>query len=451
MNEPAPTTGGTPRFPLSGQSLRIAYIAGGLLVMLAVAAIAISFGLGSRGQPTDDTEAAPGIGAPAAPTPDCETIISSGDVEVSVALPVALTLKGARYPVEPIVPEVEAWQYPPERSEAALWFCGTVVNYVVGLEPTAANQALLADLAPGDEIELRFANGAGLLFRYSERRAVVAGDSDVLAQRRPQLTLILPDETWQVAKADYAALEQPGTGAVPTASGQIGQPVQVGDARVTVTQAYAQRENDLSPGTMYYLVEFSVENVGQVPLAASAFSMRLGDVFGNTYLVSQSASEAGESGPPSGEILPGASARVTAGYLVPEQLPVGTLTWMFSSRPGSREEVSIGIPYSGEGVPHRGSGAEVAVDDAFLSHDGGTLVIVGRLRNGGAEPLTVGEGDLTLSFDAGPGQLISTTPPLSWLVEPGQSQEFELQYRRPAAPVAVLELFGYAFEIAGLQ
>lgn len=451
MSEPASTGEGKRELTLSARTVRVAAVAGFFMVFVLAAAITISIELWGRRQPTDETEAAPETEATVAAATDCETIISSGDVEVSVALPAALALKGTSYRVEPIVPEVEAWDYPSERSGSALWLCGTVINYVVGLEPTEENEALLTDLVPGDEIELRFTNGAGLLFRFSERRAVLAGDPEVQAQRRPQLTLIVGHETWQVAKADYVGDERAGVGSVPEMSGQVGQPTQVGDARVTVSGGYTQRENGLPPGTMRYLVEFSVENVGQVALAAPTFSMRLHDVVGNTYLVSQSASEAGEAGPLTGEIAPGALARATAGYLVPEHLPVGPLTWRFSSRPGSREEVSIALPYSGQEVAEAGVGAEVAIDDAFIGHDGGVLVIIGRVTNLGTEPTTVEMVDVTLSSDAGSAELVSTAPPLDWRIDPGQVQEFELQYRRPPASVVVLEVLGYSFEIAGLE
>lgn len=453
MSDPAPTTSETDQPALSRRQLRILSIVSGIVLLLVAGAIVVFIGLRGPSEPTNGTEPAPATPeATVAPTLSCETIISSDDVEVSVPLPVALTTKDTTLRVEPLVPETEAWSYPTERSDVALWVCGTVVNYVVGLEPTAANEALMSQLVPGDEMELQFANGERLLFRFAERREVAAGNDDVLAQRRPQLTLVVAAaETWQVATADYVAEEGPLDPSIPEISGQVGEAVLAGDARVTVTRGYGQGADDLPAGTMHYLVEFSVENAGQAPLATRAFSMRLRDSLGNTYLVSRSASEAGAYGPLSGEIAPGASVQATAGYVVPQPLPPGTLTWTFSPRPGAEAEASIGIPYEGEEDVPTDVETEVAVDDAFFSNDGNVLIIVGQVRNRGAQPLTVEAADVTLSSDAGLSELISTAPPLPWSIEPGQTQVIELQYQRPDTSAALLELLGYSFEIAGLR
>jgi hypothetical protein len=93
----------------------------------------------------------------------------------------------------------------------------------------------------------------------------------------------------------------------------------------------------------------------------------------------------------------------------------------------------------------------VTVTDAFVDDEGNVLIIVGEVRNGGTEPLTVEMADVTLSSSAGASELIMTAPPLPWSIEPGQAQVIELQYQRPDASAALLELLGYSFEIAGLQ
>ncbi len=451
MSEPAPAGNETGEFTVSRRHLKIASIVGGIVLLCLAGAVVIFVGLRGADQTADGTPPSPELEAPVGPTPDCEVIVSSGDVEISIGLPVALTAKGITFSLEPIAPEVETWSYPAERSDVALWLCGTVVNYVVGLEPTAENEALLTSLVTGDPIELQFANGTGLRFSFGERRTAPAGDESVMAQRSPQLTLVLAaDETWEVATAAYLAEEGPIDPAVPEGAGQVGQAVVVGDVRVTVTQAYTHRADDLPPGATYYLVEFSVENMGDADLATHPFSMRLLDDLGNTYLVSRSASEAGRNGPLSGEIAPGASAQATAGYLVPQRLPGSSLRWVFTPRPGL-ETAGIVIPHKGEEGPDAEAQAEVIIDDAFLSDDGGTLIILGQVRNQGAHPLTVESTAIVLTSDDGTGELISTTPRLPWLVEAGQTQLIELQYRRPDTSVAILELLAHSFEIGGLR
>jgi len=300
---------------------------------------------------------------------------------------------------------------------------------------------------------MRLSSGAVLFFRFVEQRQVAANETGVFEQVRPRLTLIVEREAdvWQIAASDYVAETEP---VQPPAEAlvQPGRPVRVGDALVTVMRGYVERGGpDLLPETMYYLVEFSVENAGSVPLDATAFNMQLQDGVGNGYLLSPAASATGEHGPLGGEIAPGVSAQGTAGYLVPETLAGPTLIWTFSPRPGSELRAGVGIPYeAGAGRASTGQ-AEVAVTDAFLSRDGDVLIIEGEVRNAGRELLTVELSDISLTSSAGMSDLRVAAPPLPWTVQPGQTQVIELQYTKPAASAALLGLLGYSFEIQGLQ
>jgi len=391
--------------------------------------------------------------SPVPPPQSCETIISSGDVQMAVPLPISLTVGSETFPVEAIVSEQEGWTYPSGYPGSAAWVCGTVVNYVVGLEPTPENDVLLDGLRPGDEIKMHLSNGIALLFRFVERREAAANDATIFEQTRPRLTLILEREegTWQIATADYVAETEP----VEPPSGSLaqpGEPVRVGDAQVTLLRSYAERSGpDLLSGTMYYLVEFSVENVGAVPLDASVFNMRLQDGMGSEYLLSPAASAAGEHGLLDGEIEPDATVQGTAGYLVPETLAGPTLTWIFSPRPGSELRASVNIPYEAEEEePASASQATVTIIDAFLSSDGGVLIIEGEVQNLGTGPVTVELSDISLTSSAGMGDLRMAAPPLPWTIEPDQTQVIELQYERPGASTVLLMLLGYSFEIQGL-
>jgi hypothetical protein len=358
------------------------------------------------------------------------------------------------FPVVAVVSEQEGWTYPADYSGSAVWICGTVVNYVVGLEPLPANEALLASLRPGDEIKLRLSNGAMLFFRFVEGREATANEAAVFEQLRPRLTLILESGggTWQVAAADYVAETEP---VQPPPSGgalaQPGQPVYVGGVQVMVIRGHAERgEPDLLPGTMYYLVEFSVENVGTVSLDADSFNTELRDGVGNQYLLSSAASAAGEHGPLSGEIGSGTVMQGTAGYLVPETLAGPTLVWTFSPQPGSELRASVSIPYKGGAGPIPAGQADVDITGAFLDGDGDVLIIEGEVWNMGSGPLTVELSDISLTSSAGMSGLRSAAPPLPWTVQPDEVQIIELQYETPDASTALLSLLGYSFEIQGL-
>jgi len=442
--------------------LLIVTIVGGMLLLLAAVVLVIFLGLRSiffkgetnPGMPLEVVKLTPTVSTSLLPTPSCETIISSGDVQVAVPLPISLTVGSEPFRVVAVIPPTSP--FPPSQGGAdegaAAWVCGTVVNYVVGLEPTPENEALLANLRPGDEIKLRLSNGVELSFRFAEQREVTANEATVFEQFRPRLTLILERDgtTWQIATADYVAETEP----VQPPSGtlaQPGQPVRVGDAQVTVLRGHAERGGaDLLPGTMYYLVEFSVENVGTVLLDASAFTLQLQDNTGNWYLLSPAASAAGEYGPLGGEINPGTTVQGTAGYLVPEALAGPTLIWTFNPWPGSELRASVSIPYQAGAEPTSAGQAEVTITDAFLNDDSDKLIIEGEVRNTGAKPLTVEIGDISLTSSAGMSDLIMAAPPLPWMIEPGQMQVIELQYAKPDAPAALLSLLGYSFEIQGL-
>ncbi len=467
MSEPAPAPAAgesSPANPPRRGLLLIIPVVGGIFLLLVAVVLVIFLGLRSTffrdetnpGMPLEVIKLTPTI--PTVPTsplplPSCETIISSGDMQVAVPLPISLTVSNESLPVVAIVSGEEGWTYPSGYPGSAAWVCGTVVNYIVGLEPTPENEALLVDLRPGDEIKMRLSNGVELFFRFVERREVAANEASVFEQIRPRLTLILEreDGTWQIATADYVAETEPVQPPSETLV-QPGQPVRVGDAQVTVIRGHAEHSGpDLLPGTMVYLVEFSVENVGTVPLDATAFNMQLQDGVGNGYLLSPAASAAGEHGPLSGEIGPGTTVQGTAGYLVPEALAGPMLIWTFNPQSGSELRASVSIPYETGAEPAPPGQAEVTITDAFLSSDGDVLIIEGEVRNTGGRPLTVELSDVSLTSSAGISALRSAAPPLPWTFQPGQTQVIELQYARPEASAALLALLGYSFEIQGLQ
>jgi len=432
-----------------------------MLLLLVAAVIMVYLGFkgvlfrsdDSPGMPLEVVKITPTpFSSPVAP-PNCATIINSNDVQVTVPLPTSLTVNGEPFPVAPILPDRTGWTYPANSSGAATWLCGTVVNYVLGLEPTVDNETLLADLRPGDEIKLHLSNGTELFFRFVERRETAANEGSVFEQFRPRLTLILEmgNDSWQVATADYVAETETVQPSPPGSEAQPGQPVRVGDAQVTVSRGHAESGADQPPGTMYYLVEFSVENVGTTPLNADGFTMQLQDGVGNQYLVSPAASGIGEYGLLGGEIAPGVTADGTAGYLVPETLAGPTLIWVFVPQPGSELRASVSIPYEGAVGPVSGGQAEVNVTDAFLNSAGDVLIIEGEIRNAGSEPFTVRLAEISLTSSSGTSTLRVAAPPLPWTIQPGQTQVIELQYEKPAASTALLAMLGYSFEIRGLQ
>jgi hypothetical protein len=445
-------------------------IVAGLALLLLAVLLVVILGLrslipseeGDAGVSLIVTKIAATPATPAAPTPSptpetapsCETIVSSGDVSIVSSPPLSLTIGNQPFPVESVLAE-DGWSYPTGSTGSAAWVCGTVVNYVVVLEPTAENEALLAGLAAGDEIALRLSSGVVLFFGFEQQGEMKTDEmGSVFAQFEPRLTVLLEQggDSWLVVSATYVTRVEPAQPSLPDLLAKPSVPVRVGDAQVTVLDAYALRSApDLPAGTMYYIVEFSVENVGTTPLNADLFTMQLQDSLGNQYLLSSVASAFGDSGLLKGELAPNEAASGSAGYWVPGELAGPTLVWTFSPSPGSEVWASVGIPYAGEPELAEPARAEVTLTDALLSNDKSTLLIEGEIRNTGGSPLTVEVRDITLSSSAGMGELILAAPPLPWTVEPGQTRVIELQFESPAASSVLLDLLGYSFEISGLE
>jgi hypothetical protein len=440
-------------------SKRLVGAAIGCLVVLVVVVVSLAY-LGLQrfllpepedlGVPLEIVKNTPGPFASPLEPSECSAVISSGGVQVSVPQPVAFSAGGQAFSVVPISPGRQS------RSSLAPetigWVCGTVINYVLELEPSDSNTTLLDNLRPGDEIVLRLSTGLELVFRFTEKTRTQAEDPAVTEQARPRATVYLEDAdgSWLVAIGEYVSEHEPI--APPDASvAQVDQQVTAGAAVVTVLDGHTFADPPAAPpDAMYYLVEFSVQNAGETPLEISHFSMQLEDGVGNRYLVSPIASATGEYGSPGGRIAPGETVRTTAGYVVPRNLVGPTLTWLFSPGSSSDAQARVRIPYTPPEAPSVSSTVLVTVTDAFLGSDGDVIVVEGEVSNQGSELVTIELGDIQLSSSAGLSDLRVAAPPLPWTIQPGQSQVIELQYTKPAAPAVLLSLMGYSFEIQGL-
>jgi hypothetical protein len=308
---------------------------------------------------------------------------------------------------------------------------------------------MIEELRQGDPVILRLASGTRLTFRVREQRTTPAGALDAISQSSPGLTLVIPVEgqEWPVVLADFEAAVEP---TVPAggATLQIGQPVQVGTARVTVSQAgVATGGGSSQPGTMIFAVHFAVENTGQSPLPPGDFVMELLDGRDNRYLPSSAAMEGFLANP----IEPGQTASSVARYVVPQTVAGPELTWVFSPAVGSQLVARFAIPYqTATGTPSPAP-LMVEVFDAFLAEDGEILHVLADLTNAGPVALTVTEDDIGLSSSAGPGELELAAPSLPWTIDGGDTREVELMFARPEASSAVIAILGYTFEISGLQ
>ncbi|MBN1956475.1 MAG: DUF4352 domain-containing protein [Anaerolineae bacterium] len=378
------------------------------------------------------------------------SLIDVGDSLVALAIPSVLELGGSAFPIRPI--SGAAWSTTAPTAAEAIWLQGTVINYVIGLEASADNQAMVDQLANGDPIVLSLSNGGRLSFVIARRETVSASDTaTILGQYAPGLTLVLSNEAeeQQVIFATLGEAEEPVPQAGDTAA-RPGQPVQAGDAMVTVEEGYTDIGSSQVPaGTLAYQVNFAVQNTGAESLDTAFFVMELVDGLGNRYLPSTAISSQGDYPVLAEEIAPGETVSATVGYLIPELMTGTQVTWVFGPLSSSELRAHFILDYAPPTERTR-AWAEIYDVEAFLSNDLAVLHIVAEIENTGDMPLEVTTDNILLSSSAGESALQVAAPPLPWNIPGGESRIIELQFSTPAASTAVVTILGYTFEISGL-
>lgn len=419
-----------------------------LITLVALLALRpVLFPRRPAGIPLSVTREVPGASPLPVPAPPMAEI---GNAEVSLPIPTSLEVGERTFPVQPVRVEGGVWNVPESSTDAAFWASSTVIHYVLGLEPTKENRALIGGLVEGDEIGLLLSSGDRLTFQVVRQKTVPPDDESLFSQTRPGLTVLVLEEGKErpAVVADFRELVEPTPPASSLTVGP-GQPIQVGTARVTVVEGHGERGlSDLPVGTMAYFVEVTVENSGTASLFPRDFTAELLDMDGNRYIPSPSLAGKGKYGSLPEEIPPGGRAEGTFAYVLPEAVAGPTLTWVFGPQAASELRARFSLPYVPPPVPT--AEAEVEVTQAFLGEGGEVLHIVARVRNRGTIGLRVTERDVSLSSRAGPTELQVAAPPLPWEIGPGQEREVELQFARPRATSCVVTILGYTFEISGL-
>lgn len=423
-----------------------------ITLMVVLALRPILFPRRLPGIPLAVTRVSPAVSPLPLPAPPVAEI---GNAKISLPVPTSVEIGGQSFPLKSATVEGTAWDIPSSTAGSAFWVNGTVFPYILGLEMTQENQALLGGLKEGDEITLLLSDGARLVFRVARQRSAPPGDTTLFAQSRPGLTLVGLQRVTEGGKreANYAVeadfRERIEGRPVAGPSAGSGEPTQVGNARVTVLETHAERGlSDLPAGTVAYFVELIVENTGTSSLLSRDFVMELLDGDGNRHLPSPSLAGKGKYGPLPAEIPSGGKAEGTVVYIIPEAVAGPTLTWIFGPQAASELRARFALPYS---PPPMGTArAEVTVSQAFLGEGGTVLHVVAQIRNTGQVSLEVKEQDISLSSSAGAAELEVAAPPLPWIIAAGETREVELQFARPRASTCLVTILGYAFEISGL-
>jgi hypothetical protein len=343
------------------------------------------------------------------------------------------------------------WQPVLPAETMGAWVYGTVINYVIGVPDSAANRAMLDGLAPGDLISIVGNDGSVNQFSFDRRDTVQVGSREVFAQNTPGVTLLLIG----TSNTDLRLMAH-GRYVVPEASAasqssrvELGETAQLDNFLITVNSTRLLSNGSGAPaGFAYFLIDYALENVGQVAVDAGTLNLLLVDQFGNQYALNPLAAQLGNFPLAQGPIPPGQAIGATAGYQIPAGLS-GGLSWVVVGS-GNAGRIEVNLPF-GESANNQES-ASIALLQGQVSLDGTSLNLQGRATNLSADqPLIIEEKDVSLNSGGTVYLLASTSPGFPWVVGPGQSIEFNVQFQRPFEAEAVFTVLNFPFALNGLR
>jgi hypothetical protein len=394
-------------------------------------------------------------------------LVSSGDVNVPIALPESLIISETLFSVQTVNAPPRAWPDTPTTGDGVNWVYGTVVNYILGLAPTSENQATLSALQVGDSLRLHMSTGLILNFNVSEVTTGAADEGAFFNQVSPGLTLaLLTEDPSQriIVTATFFNDEVGEEMLLPeAATGLVGASVEQGPVRVTVIDAYqvAADEAGLPSDIGYLLIDFRVENIGDQVLDTDHFQTFVSDAAGERYPLTLLAVQFTNYGRPTDPLAPGETVIGSVGYLVPRLggEAGNQVRWAFNPLPGSDNWVTVPVPYD---LPHptptpeppKIGFARVTIDssDVFIDRNDNLLIVGLEIENISEGSVEVTEEDVSLSsFTGGESVLMSAGPLLPWTIEPNERRRFELQFDLPSGNDALLNVLGYTFSIDNIS
>ena len=145
--------------------------------------------------PLPTSTPAPGgrpTGAPVVPTPGEAPTVVLPDLS-GWALPVQVELGGRTWAVVVTGVAGQTWVVDPDDTRLS-WLAGSLVNRVFALPFTYANREFVQSIAPGAVVRVEDDRGGVLEFVVVEARQAAVGETDLLAQDRPGLVIVLAGE-----------------------------------------------------------------------------------------------------------------------------------------------------------------------------------------------------------------------------------------------------------------
>jgi hypothetical protein len=364
-------------------------------------------------------------------------IIEEGNSPVLTRFPSRLEVDDLTFPVIAVTPEQGRWPLPDTDSTVALWLHGTVVNYVFGIPYSATVESRLAGLSSSDRITVTMETGTELVFGAPKVERVDADNLSPTSQDQPGLTLMTigGGTTYVLVQARHLPRDA-----------SLLDDQRAGDLFVEVLESGIIEGED-PPWT--FIVEYRITNRGESVIDPVRFDRVLADDTGQRFSLNAEATALGLYGRPNAPLQPGTDVRGSAGYVLPSDVAL-PLTWIFrvdaASEDPARHVLAFEKPAPEPARPF------VQLIDAFYDAGRDVIVLSGAIENRGETRFEVTAEDISLTSGAGESSLLAASPLLSWSIEPGQEQSFELQFDRPSdTDTALLTLMGFSFEIEGLD
>jgi hypothetical protein len=379
--------------------------------------------------------------------PQIVGVSGSGTISVTLGTPLLLRLGEQEFDVvADIIGADGVWAPDLSNESQATWISGTIINYVLGLADTEANEALLSQLAPGDEIQLITNGRTSFTFNFAERNLVPVNDTSIYTQQAPGITLILLSADGNERLVVRGPARSSEIESEPANVVEIGDTAQLDNYQITPNSAiYIADRAEIPAGFAFFQVEYAIQNVGLTALDTSNLKLTLVDELGNEYALNPAASQSGNYPVLNGFLNANQVMNATAGYQVPLGLDSETVNWVVTNQETGAQAI-IQLPFTGGETAEQG--ASISVFRAEVSPDLTGLNLGGQITNLGTQPLVVSASDVELRTpDGAVYLLLSTNPPLPWTVAPGATVQFFLSYQRPSGGNAVFRVLNQEFQI----
>lgn len=383
-----------------------------------------------------------------------QAISDTSAITLTMETPIFLDVAGEEFTVQAeVLPESGAWTPPTVDETTAAWVYGAVINYIFGLDDNSQNRDLLDNLVVGEELALTTRSGAKIDFVVSERKSVASDDREIYAQREPSITLLLIEED-----VEEQRLLVKGRYVVPDTSSdvpagrvvELGETAQLESLQITVSGVNLVYDRPEAPaGFAIFQIDYQVQNVGPEPVGTNTLSMVLADDLGNLYALNPIASQLGNNPPLSGSVGAGQTVVATAGYQLPAGLSSSALRWQVSIV-GTGSQIQVNLPFQNSTESQQQ--VDVQVQEATVSEDGGSLLVVGQITNVSQETVVVDVNDVSLTGATGTVFLkLSTNPAFPWTVPAGQTLLFGVTFQRPLGSEATFTVLDRSFQLSGIR